>query len=66
MITLTDINGRKVLLHPDQIACITEAGVSQAWHGIRANVQRAVDGRWTGVRETVEDIRAKLAAAKGA
>ncbi len=66
MIALTDMYNRQVLIHPDQIASVTEAGASQAWHGIRSNVQKAVDGRWIEVKESADDIRSLLDAAREA
>ena len=56
MIELTDINGHRVYLAPDAISQITEAGVSQAWHHIRANVQ-TFDGKWREVQEAPDTIR---------
>ena len=56
MIELTDINGRSVYVAPDAILQITEAGISQAWHHIRANVQTS-DGKWREVREDAASIR---------
>jgi hypothetical protein len=64
MIQLTDIYGRLRLIHPGQIAQVQEAGVSQKWHGVRANVQMAVDGKWVEVREDVPTILAALEAGR--
>lgn len=62
MIKLTDIHGRALLLSPGQIAMMQQAGPSQRWHGVAANVQMAVDGKWIEVRESVADIEQQLGA----
>lgn len=59
MIELTDPQGRKILLAKAAVAMVTEAGNSQAWHGVRANVQK-FDGKWVEVRDTVEEIQKLL------
>ena len=62
MIRLTDVHGRALLVQPDQIAMIQQAGPSQRWHGVAANGQMAVDGKWIEVRESVADIEQQLGA----
>lgn len=62
MIRLTDVHGRALLVQPEQIAMIQQAGPSQRWHGVSANVQMAVDGKWIEVRESVADIEQQLGA----
>jgi hypothetical protein len=59
VIKLTDINGRVVYLAPSAIAQVTEAGVSQAWHGVRANV-KMFDGGWIEVQQTPDVINAQI------
>ena len=60
MIRLTDRRGDPILIQPDQIATITTASTSQAWHGVRANIQRTVDGQWIEVLESVDQIQGLL------
>ena len=59
MIKLTDIDGRSHYLAPDNIARITEAGVSSQWHGIRAIVKTR-DGVTLEVQETADQIAALI------
>ena len=59
MITLTDINGRTVLLAVSQIAMVTDPSASQYWHGVRANVH-TVTGKWMEVRESVADVQQQV------
>lgn len=59
MIRLSDINGRTILLAPEAIAQVTEAGASQAWHGVRANV-KTFDGERIEVRETVDAVNEQM------
>jgi hypothetical protein len=61
VIRLTDINGRTLLINPDQIVQVTQAGTSQAWHGVGANVQTVCDGKWIKVRQSVKAIEKQLA-----
>lgn len=61
MIQLSDIDGRTILLHPDAIAQVTEAGTSSPWHGIRAFI-KTFDGRTLEVSETVTQILARMQA----
>lgn len=56
MIKLTLTDGRKIWVSPAQIISVTEPGVSQAWHGVRANVKLLPKGESYEVRETVESI----------
>jgi hypothetical protein len=51
-------------MNPDQIAQVTQAGTSQAWRGVGANVQTACDGNWIQVRQSVEYIEKQLASLK--
>lgn len=60
MIRLTNIDGRVIYFAPVAIVQITEAGVSQAWHGIRANV-KTFDGKCFEVRETPDAIAQLMA-----
>lgn len=60
MIKLTDINGRSHYLAPDNIARITEAGVSSQWHGIRAFV-KTYDSVTLEVQESADQIAAQIA-----
>lgn len=62
MIKITDINGRSHFLSPNDIARITEAGVSSQWHGISAFV-KTMDGCTIEARETAVEIAAKLTTA---
>ena len=55
MIAITDIYGRKRYLAASAIAQIKEAGASQAWHGIRSNVQTTT-GEWIEAQESPEQI----------
>lgn len=41
------------------ISAVTPAGVSQAWHGVRANVQ-TFDKRWYEVAETPEEVARRV------
>lgn len=59
MIQLSNSEGQSVLLHPDAIAQVTEAGASSQWHGIRAYI-KTFDGRTLEVRDSVTEIRSKL------
>lgn len=63
MIQLSDQDGRTILLHPEAIAQVTEAGTSSQWHGIRAYV-KTFDGRTLEVRETWACINALLREAR--
>lgn len=63
MIQLSDFNGQTILLHPDAIAQVTEAGTSSQWHGIRAYV-KTFDGRTLEVRETWALINSLLREAR--
>lgn len=58
MIELSDHNGAKLWLQPSEILEISDAGASQKWHGIRANV-RTPKG-WREVRESPEAILGKM------
>jgi hypothetical protein len=62
MIKITDINGRSHFLSPNDIARITEAGVSSQWHGISAIV-KTMNGCTIEARETAVEIAAKLTTA---
>jgi hypothetical protein len=62
MIKITDINGRSHFLSPNDIARITEAGVSSQWHGIRAIV-KTMNGCTIEASETAVEIAAKLTTA---
>ena len=57
MIRLSNHNLTALYLAPSAIAVVTEAGASQRWHGIRANV-RTFDGQSYEVHETPEQIAA--------
>lgn len=59
MIKLTDINGRSHYLVRDNIARITEAGVSSQWHGIRAFV-KTHGGVTLEVQESADAIAALI------
>ena len=59
MITLTDRNGRKILLAADEIRHINQASASQAWHGVRSNV-RTADGQWIEIQETIDEIGRRI------
>lgn len=65
MIQLSDLNGQTLLLHPDAIAQVTEAGASSKWHGIQAYV-KTFDGRTLEVRETWALINSLLREARNA
>lgn len=59
MIKLTDRNGRTILLQADDIRQITEASVSQRWHGVRSNV-RTSDGQWIETQEAIDEIGRRI------
>lgn len=59
LIKLSDMDGRRILLAPCNIAKVTEAGPSSQWHGIRAFIETA-DGMTLEVRETVDHIMTLL------
>lgn len=60
MIRLTDVNGQTMIVNPEQIAIARDSGVSQKWHGVRANVQLATDGKWYEAQESVDWINEKI------
>lgn len=55
MVELSDPHGRKIYLLGAAIARVDEPAVSQAWHGVRANVQ-TFDGKWIEAREGPQEI----------
>ena len=55
MVELSDPNGKRIYLMGMAIAQVKEPSVSQAWHGVRANVQ-TFDGNWLEVREAPAEI----------
>lgn len=59
MITLTDINRRKIYLAPSAIARVQEASTSSQWHGVCAIVH-TFDGQVLEVRERAADIAQQL------
>lgn len=59
MIRLTCRDGRQLFLNPAAILQVKEAGVSQRWHGVSANVQ-TFDGAWIEVTDTAEVIFAQV------
>jgi len=56
MITVTEIDGRKVHVNDAAIATITEAGPSSQWHGVRSIVH-LFDGRVIEAREPADDLK---------
>lgn len=66
ILNLTDREGRSVLIAAggDSAIEITEAGQSQKWHGVMANV-RAPGHEWREVRETVAEIAKQLMSQSG-
>lgn len=57
MIRLTQRDGTKMTVTSrDHISALVAASTSQAWHGVRTNVQLMVDGKWYEVRETMQEI----------
>ena len=60
MIKLTDINGRAHYIAPNNIARITEAGVSSRWHGIRSIV-KTHDGVTLDVQDDADQIASQIA-----
>jgi hypothetical protein len=66
VIELVDSNGRSVFVAPSAIACVTEAGASSQWHGIRCFV-RLFDGRVVEATQTAREVSEAVAkAAEGA
>ena len=59
MIRLTERNGQIHYVAPQNIARVTEAGVSSRWHGIRAYV-RTRDGLTIEASEEADDIAARI------
>lgn len=59
MIRLTDTKGQAHYLAPQNVARVTEAGVSSRWHGIRAYV-RTYDGVTIEASEEAEHIAALI------
>ena len=59
MIRLTERNGQTHYVAPQNIARVTEAGVSSRWHGIRAYV-RTRDGLTIEASEEADDIAARI------
>jgi hypothetical protein len=64
MIKLTCIDGRALFLSPQAVTQVKEAGASQAWHGVRSNVQ-TLDGEWHEVLETPAVIAAAIGVQRG-
>lgn len=60
---LTDREGNSIDFYIDarQVVQVQQAGASQAWHGIRANV-KVGDQKWVEVRETPDQIAAQIGA----
>lgn len=61
MIELTRPDRTKVRLDPKWIMRIDDAGASQHWHGVRANVQMG-DLKWIEVSESPERIQQMIEA----
>lgn len=55
MVELSDLNGKRLYFMRGAIARWSDAGASQAWHGVGANVQ-TFDGQWVEVRERPDEI----------
>lgn len=55
MIKVTDRQGRKHAYHPDAIANVCEAHLSDRWNGINSYI-RLFDGTERGVREALEQV----------
>lgn len=64
MIRLTERDGQAHYLAPQNIARVTEAGVSSRWHGIRAYV-RTYDGVTIEASEEAEHIAALISKSTG-
>lgn len=62
MIKLTTPSGAAIYVAPAAITSIHEAGASSQWHGIRSHV-RTFDHHTYDVQQTVEEVRAAVAAA---
>lgn len=58
-VEVTDINGKKHFFTSGAIAQVSEAGVSQRWHGIQANL-KLFDGTTLEVRESAQELVKKL------
>lgn len=61
MIKLTNIDGRRVLVAPHEIASVTEAGTSSQWHGIKSIV-RMSSGKTIEAQESLREIETALSA----
>lgn len=65
MIQLTDINGRKHVIHPDAISRLVEPGARGKWHGANCYV-RTFDGDTIAVRESVLTVMGLIKSAQEA
>jgi len=61
MIKLTTPTGTTRYVAPTAIACITEAGASSQWHGIKSYL-KLFDGTTIECSETAEQVNAAIAA----
>lgn len=59
MITMTQMDGLKVVVDESEIRRVNHAGDPKSWNGVRAHVW-TTSGGFHEVRETVEEIEAQL------